>query len=96
MESIWVKQVERIYWVKYVEVCLANYLTKKIMWIMFFQKQNADLSKSHELIVTGDFNYPDVCWEINSTKNISPRNFLIGFADNFLLQRMREGIRGST
>lgn len=39
-----------------------------------FQKQNADLSKSHEVIVTGDFNYPDIFWEINPTKNISARN----------------------
>lgn len=48
-----------------------------------FQKQTADLSRSHEIIMMRDFNYPYICWQTNSTKHglflkkKIPDNFLL-------------------
>ena len=33
-----------------------------------FEKETARISKRHNVVVMGDFNYPDICWEANSTK----------------------------
>ena len=43
----------------------------------------------------GDFNYPDICWGTNSAKSRPSKKFLTCMSDNFLLQRVEEGTRGS-
>lgn len=53
-----------------------------------FQKQIANLSKKHKVIVDADFNYPNICQVINSIKHGSSRKFLSYLADKFLLLRM--------
>lgn len=49
-----------------------------------------NLSKHHDLVVMGDFNFPDVCWETNSAKHPESFYLLIGLPDNFLFQMVEE------
>lgn len=50
-----------------------------------FQKQTADTPKKHEVIVMGNFNYPDICLKTNSAKPGPSGEFIACLADNFLL-----------
>ncbi|XP_060136500.1 uncharacterized protein LOC132592834 [Zootoca vivipara] len=52
-------------------------------------------SKGSEIVVMGDFNYPDICWMSNSAKSIRSNRFLTGLADNFIVQKVGEATRGS-
>ena len=46
-----------------------------------FEKQIAGVSRKCDVVVMGDFNYPDICWGTNSAKCVG---------DNFLLQKVEE------
>ena len=59
-----------------------------------FEKQTAGFSKRHDVVVMGDFNYPDICWEANSAKYGPSKKFLACVADNFLLQKVEKETRG--
>ncbi|KAJ7427231.1 hypothetical protein WISP_08882 [Willisornis vidua] len=51
-----------------------------------FYKQLADVSRSPDLVLVGDFNLPDICWEFSAVKKRQSRRFLESIEDNFLLQ----------
>ncbi|XP_060139070.1 uncharacterized protein LOC132593239 [Zootoca vivipara] len=60
-----------------------------------FLEQMTRHSKGGEIVVMGDFNYPDICWMSNSAKSIRLNRFLTGLADNFIVQKVGEATRGS-
>ena len=43
----------------------------------------------------GDFNYPDICWRLNSAKTSRSNKFLTSLADNFVVQKVEEATRDS-
>ncbi|TRZ08247.1 hypothetical protein HGM15179_018861, partial [Zosterops borbonicus] len=49
-------------------------------------KQLENLSGSPTLVVVGDLNLPDICWELNIPEKRQSRKFLECVKDNFLLQ----------
>ena len=53
------------------------------------------LSRSEDVIVMGDFNYPDICWRLNSEKTARSNKFLTSLADNFIVQKVEDTTRGS-
>ncbi|XP_051640625.1 uncharacterized protein LOC127469851 [Manacus candei] len=59
----------------------------------FFYKQLADVSKSPALVLVGDFNLLDVCWELHTAEKRQSRRFLECIEDNFLLQLVNEPTR---
>lgn len=60
-----------------------------------FLEQMTKLSERRDLVVMGDFNYPDICWTSNSARNARSNKFLTCLADNFIAQKVREPTRGS-
>ncbi|KAJ7411268.1 adaptin ear-binding coat-associated protein 1 [Pitangus sulphuratus] len=58
-----------------------------------FFKQLADVSKSPTLVLVGDFNLLDVCWELHTVEKRQSRRFLECIEDNFLLQLVNEPTR---
>ena len=47
------------------------------------------------LVLMGDFNFPDICWEYNLAQKKQSRRFLECMEDNFLMQVIREPTRGA-
>ena len=58
-------------------------------------KQLGEVSRSLPLILVGDFNFPDICWNYNTADREQSRRFLECVGDNFLTQLVREPTRGS-
>lgn len=54
------------------------------------------VSRLLPLIILGDFNLPDVCWEYNTTERKQSRRFLECMEDKFLMQLVREPNRECT
>lgn len=42
------------------------------------------------MVIMGDFNYPDICWESNFAKSQKSSRFLSFLADNFICQEVEE------
>ncbi|TRZ12815.1 hypothetical protein HGM15179_014306 [Zosterops borbonicus] len=61
-----------------------------------FYKQLETVSGSSALVLVGDFNLPDICWELNTAEKRQPRKFLECIDDNFLSQLVSEPTRGET
>ncbi|RMC15976.1 hypothetical protein DUI87_08183 [Hirundo rustica rustica] len=61
-----------------------------------FYKQLGNVSGSSALVLVGDFNLPDICWELNTAEKRQSRKFLESMEDNFLSQLMGEPTRGGT
>ncbi|TRZ26643.1 hypothetical protein HGM15179_000414 [Zosterops borbonicus] len=61
-----------------------------------FYKQLKNVSGSSALVLVGDFNLPDICWELNTAEKRQSRKFLEHMEDNFLLQLVGEPTRGGT
>ncbi|CAM4394956.1 unnamed protein product [Caretta caretta] len=59
-----------------------------------FFRQLTEASGSHALILMGDFNFPDICWESNTAVHRQSRKFLESVGDNFLAQVLEEPTRG--
>ncbi|RMC12189.1 hypothetical protein DUI87_11325 [Hirundo rustica rustica] len=59
-----------------------------------FYKQLENVSGSSALVLVGDFNMPDICWELNTAEKRQSRKFLECMEDNFLLQLVGEPTRG--
>ncbi|KAJ7427992.1 hypothetical protein WISP_02289 [Willisornis vidua] len=59
-----------------------------------FYKQLADVSRLVVLVLMGDFNLPDICWELNTAEKRQSRRFLESIEDNSLLQLVNEPTRG--
>ncbi|CAM4672926.1 unnamed protein product [Lepidochelys kempii] len=57
-----------------------------------FFRQLTEATRSHALILMGDFNFPDICWESNTA--VQSRKFLESVGDNFLAQVLEEPTRG--
>ncbi|RMC20192.1 hypothetical protein DUI87_01038 [Hirundo rustica rustica] len=51
-----------------------------------FYKQLGNVSGSSALVLVGDFNLPDICWELNTAEKRQSRKFLECMEDNFLSQ----------
>ncbi|RMC22386.1 hypothetical protein DUI87_00700 [Hirundo rustica rustica] len=49
-------------------------------------KQLGSVSRSSALVLVGDFNLPDICWELNTAEKRQSRKFLECMEDKFLLQ----------
>ena len=58
-------------------------------------KQLGEVSSSLPLVLVGDFNFPDVCWNYNTADREQSRRFLERVGGNFLTQPVREPTRGS-
>ena len=58
-----------------------------------FEKQIARISKRHDVVVMGDFNYLDIFWEANSAKYGPSKKVLVCVADHFLLQKVEKETR---
>ncbi|TRZ07325.1 hypothetical protein HGM15179_019139 [Zosterops borbonicus] len=61
-----------------------------------FYKQLETVSGSSALVLVGDFNLPDICWELNTAEKGQSRKFLECMDDNFLSQLVGELTRGDT
>ncbi|CAM2109003.1 unnamed protein product [Caretta caretta] len=59
-----------------------------------FFRQLAEATRSHALVLMGDFNFPDICWESNTAVHRQSRKFLESVGDNFLAQVLEEPTRG--
>jgi len=58
----------------------------------FYRHLNA-ASQSQALVVMGDFNHPDICWEDHTARHTHSRRFLQRVDDNFLMQMVEEPMR---
>ncbi|PKU38249.1 dtw domain-containing protein 2 [Limosa lapponica baueri] len=56
-------------------------------------RQIGAASRSHTLVLMGDFNHPDICWKDNTAGHMKSRKFLECINDNFLLQMIEEPTR---
>ncbi|KAJ7402178.1 mitochondrial fission process protein 1 [Pitangus sulphuratus] len=54
-----------------------------------FYKQLANVSKSPALVLVGNFNLPDIRWELNTAEKRQSKRFLECIEDNFLLQLVK-------
>ncbi|RMC20427.1 hypothetical protein DUI87_01281 [Hirundo rustica rustica] len=61
-----------------------------------FYKQLGNVSGSSALVLVGDFNLLDICWELNTAEKRQSRKFLECMEDNFLSQLVGEPTRGGT
>ncbi|RMC21758.1 hypothetical protein DUI87_02627 [Hirundo rustica rustica] len=61
-----------------------------------FYKQLNNVSGSSALVLVGDFNLPDICWELNTAEKQQSRKFLECVEDNFLSQLVSKPTRGGT
>ncbi|TRZ08455.1 hypothetical protein HGM15179_018648 [Zosterops borbonicus] len=57
-----------------------------------FYKHLENVSGSPALVLGGDFNLPDICWELNTAEKRKSRKFLESVEDNFLSQ-LKEEVR---
>uniref|UniRef100_A0A803T8Q3 Reverse transcriptase domain-containing protein n=1 Tax=Anolis carolinensis TaxID=28377 RepID=A0A803T8Q3_ANOCA len=60
-----------------------------------FCQQLTKQAQRRDIVVMGDFNYPDICWKTNSAKSTKSNKFLTCLADNFMVQKVEEATRGS-
>ena len=58
-------------------------------------KQFGKVSRSLPLVLVGSFNFPDICWNYNTADREQSRRFLECVGDDFLIQLVRELMRGS-
>ncbi len=58
-----------------------------------FYEQLAEAARSLALVLMGDFNFSNICWEYNIAQKKQSRWFLEYMGDNFLMQLVREPIR---
>jgi len=57
--------------------------------------QVTKLSGKYDIVIMGDFNYPDICWETHSGKSQVSNKFLSSLADSFICQKVEEKTRGT-
>ncbi|RMB93635.1 hypothetical protein DUI87_29862 [Hirundo rustica rustica] len=56
-----------------------------------FYKQLGNVSGSSALVLVGDFNLPDICWELNTAEKRQSRKFLECMEDSILSQLVDKG-----
>ncbi|CAM5095768.1 unnamed protein product [Natator depressus] len=59
-----------------------------------FFRQLMEVTTLQALVLMGDFNHPDICWESNTAVHRQCRKFLENVGDNFLVQVLEEPTRG--
>ncbi|KAJ7416726.1 hypothetical protein WISP_69169 [Willisornis vidua] len=59
-----------------------------------FYKQLVDVFRSPALVLSGDFNVSDVCWELNTVEKRHSRRLLEYMENSFLSRLLREATRG--
>lgn len=59
-----------------------------------FYEQLAGTARSPALVLMGDFNFSNICWEYNIAQKKQSRWFLEYMGDNFLMQLVREPMTG--
>ena len=64
--------------------------------VMTPMKELRDASTPAALILTGEFNLPDINWEFHTADTNRPRRFLKHLDDKFLVQVLREPTRKGT
>ena len=50
-----------------------------------FMLQLQEVSRSQSLVLMGDFNHPDICWDSGTVGGRRSRKFLKSAEDNFLV-----------
>jgi len=55
-----------------------------------FYRQLKVTSQSQGLVLMGEFNHPDICWEDHTARHTQSRRFLQSIDDNFLVQVVEE------
>ena len=60
-----------------------------------FYEQLAEAARSPALVLMGDFNFLDICWEYNLAQKKQSSRFLECMEDNFLMQLVREPMTGA-
>ncbi|KAM7160392.1 uncharacterized protein RBU57_010555 [Macrochelys suwanniensis] len=76
-----------------VEVCYRPPDQRDEVNEAFFQ-QLTEVTRSQALVLMGDFNHPDICWESNTAVHRQSRKILASVGDNFLVQVLEEPTRG--
>lgn len=56
--------------------------------------QLAEVAQLPALVLTGDFNFPDICWKYNTAQKQQSDRFLECMEENFLMQLVRKPTRG--
>jgi len=56
-------------------------------------RQIGAASRSQALVLMGDFNHPDICWQDNTARHKQSRRFLECIDGNFLLQGTEQTMR---
>ncbi|CAM2100783.1 unnamed protein product [Caretta caretta] len=59
-----------------------------------FFRQLTEVTRLQALVLMGDFNHPDICWESNTAVHRQSRKFFESVGDSFLLQVLEEPTRG--
>jgi len=59
-----------------------------------FYKRLAEVSQLLALVLTWEFNLPDICWKYNTAEKKQSRRFLECVEDNFLTHPVSEPTRG--
>ena len=60
-----------------------------------FLRQLSEAVQSRDVVVMGDLNYPDICWEAQSAKSNHSRRFLTCIQDLHLTQEVYGPTRGN-
>ncbi|CAM4695697.1 unnamed protein product [Lepidochelys kempii] len=90
-------------WIKFRSVCNKSDVVVGVCYRPLDQRHEVDeaffwqlteATRSHALILMGDFNFPDICWESNTAVHRQSRKFLESVGDNFLAQVLEEPTRG--
>ncbi|XP_073519598.1 uncharacterized protein [Phyllobates terribilis] len=58
-------------------------------------RQIDEVAKNNEVLIMGDFNYPDIDWETESCRSQKGNRFLSIIKDNYLSQLVQEPTRGT-
>ena len=60
-----------------------------------FYEQLVEAAQSPALVLMGDFNFPDICWEYSLAQKKQSRRFMECMENNFLMHLIRENTRGT-
>jgi len=58
-----------------------------------FYRQLKVASQSQALVLMGNFNHPDICWEDHTARHLQSRRFIQSIDDNLVMQMVEEPTR---
>ncbi|KAF4802263.1 hypothetical protein TURU_027417 [Turdus rufiventris] len=76
--------------------CPPNQGEEWTTYSVIYSKQLYNVPGSSALVLVGNFNLPDISWELNTAKKRQSKKFLECVEDNFLMQLVGEASRGRT